>query len=240
MALPLIAPICALFALAYWLGMSGPIHPGGRLEIGNGSAALMIILPIMAACGTLVVAVRWHRFRLLGEMPRWGLAITQWDKGLGYFGRLVLLAICSLLITAVLMIPGYFLIDKSATGFRLPIGNLPQPFTLKNLVLGSAIVSITTAFFLKWAIILPAGTIGKNLSLGIALRASGRYHFTTFLTLGLFLHLAPMLLDAILSELPLNNISGLLLAPLLQALWFMFGIGLLTTLYSHIREAGTV
>ncbi len=239
MALPLIAPICGIVLLGIWAAKTGRILPNGQINLEGGIWLLFIILICVAAVGPIAVAVRWHRFRLLGEIPSWGLAVTKWGRGLGYFGRILLVGASSLAILLILMIPSYFLMDKGPQGFRIVIGQMPDPFTLKNLVVSSVVAAFTTAFFLKWAIILPAAAIGRNVTLGAARRASETYPFTVYATLGLFLHLAPALLDAVLAELPLNNISSLLTAPFLMAMWFMFGIDMLTTIYIHCRAQQT-
>jgi hypothetical protein len=239
MAMPLIAPILGIAVLAFGIGATGQILPNGRIAIGGGAFALLLVLLCFLAIGPIAVAIRWHRFGLLGTVPRWGLEITKWGPGFGYFGRILLVGLCSLLILLILMFPSYLLIDKGMNGFRIAIGQIPEPFTLKNLVISSIAAAITTAFFLKLAIILPAAAIGRNIRLVEALRASETYHFIVYVTLGLFLHLAPMLLNAVLSELPLNNLSSLMIAPFLMAMWFMFGIGLLTTIYAHCFRSQT-
>jgi hypothetical protein len=234
--LPLILPLAALIAFGWWAYATGyalrylPRHVGGNAELPVFAIAMILI----AAVGTLAVAVTWHRFDLLGEAPRAldprpGLSWT-----LGYLLRSLLILLVTFLTALIGMLPMILFIQQGPDGFNFSLGALPEPMTPRNFLLSTILWSVVTAYVLRWSLILPAGAIGRSLSLRQAREAAAaRLAFPVFLCLGLFLHLAPIALDRMLAEIALGGVGSVLLLPFILLFWLMFGIALLTVLYGH-------
>jgi hypothetical protein len=236
---PLLLPFGTLAVFAWWAYTSGyalrylPRHVGGNAEL----PLFGITLVLIAAIGSLAVAVTWHRFDLLGERPRAldprpGLSWT-----LGYLWRSLLIALVTLVTLVAVLLPMSPFIEKGPEGFTFSLGTLPEPLTPLNVLLSTVAFALVTALVLRWSLILPAGAIGQNLSLREARQAAAaRLDFPVFLVLGLFLHLAPIALDQLLSEIALGTYGALLILPFVLLFWFMFGIALLTVLYGLCLE----
>lgn len=237
--LPLLVPVALLLGWAYWAYTSGygqrflPRHVGGNAELPIIAVAMGMIIVI----GTLAVAVTWHRFDLRGEVPRAldprpGLSWT-----LAYLGRTLLLGFMTGLLAAVMMVPILPIADQGTDGFDFALGELPEPMTLRNFILSTVLWTFLSALMLRWSLILPAGAVGRNMSLREARQAANaRLPFPVFLTLGLVLHLAPIGLNRLVEEMSLGPIGALVLLPFILLFWFMVGIAVLTTLYAHCVE----
>jgi hypothetical protein len=234
---PLILPLAALAGFSWWAYTSGyavrylPRHVGGGAELPVFAIAMIMI----AAVGTLAVAVTWHRFDLLGERPRAldprpGLSWT-----LGYLVRTLLIALVTLLTALILLLPLVILGSSRDQGLRIEFGALPEPLTPFNFVASTVLLALVAGLVLRWSLILPGGAVGRNLSLREARHAASLIGFPVYLILGLFLHLAPIGLDFLFAELS-AGLGAILILPLLVLFWFMFGIALLTTLYAHCVE----
>jgi hypothetical protein len=234
---PLILPLGVLAAFGWWAYTSGyalrylPRHVGG----GGEFPLLPLVLVALAAFGTLPVAVAWHRFDLLGEHPRALFPRVGFGRSLGYLGRSILIALVTILTALVLLVPLVLLASNREQGLRIEFGALPEPLTPFNFLASSVLLALVVGLVLRWSLILPGGAIGRNLSLREARQAASLIDFPVFLLLGLFLHLAPIGLDYLTSELA-TGVGEILILPFILLFWFMFGIALLTTLYAHCVE----
>jgi hypothetical protein len=234
---PLILPVLVLAAFSWWAYTSGyalrylPAHVGG----GGQVPVLPLLLIALAAFGTLPVAVAWHRFDLLGERPRALFPRVGFGRSPGYLGRSILIALVTLLIVLVLLLPLVLLGSNRDQGLRIEFGALPEPLTPFNFVASTVLLALVAGLVLRWSLILPGGAVGRNLSLREARHAASLIGFPVYLILGLFLHLAPIGLDFLFAELS-AGLGAILILPLLVLFWFMFGIALLTTLYAHCVE----
>lgn len=235
---PVVLPLGILIGWLYWAFTSGyarrylPEHVGGNGDL----PVFAIALAVLAAIGTLSAAVSWHRFDLRGDVPRLLNPLPGFRPVLGYLGRSLLVGLITILICVVLTLLVFPLTDRGPQGFNFRLGALPEPLTWRNLLLSTIVWTVVTALLLRWSLILPGGAVGRNLSLREARLAAGRVPLPVFVLLGLFLHLAPIGLDQLLSELPLGGYGALLLLPFILLFWFMFGVALLTTLYAYCVE----
>lgn len=235
----LIVPTTLLIGWAVWAYKSGamlaylPKHVGG----GDQFPILALVLGILALVGTLPAAVNWHRFALVGDVPSAMRPRFQFRLSLGYLGRSILLILLAIPIAFALVLASMPVADRAADGFSFNAGELPHPLTAKNVVLSALVVGVIYAFVMRWSLILPAGAIGKKMTFAESkAAASAKLGFLGFFLIGLFFHFAPILLNSILAELPLENLGGLLLVPFILLFWFMFGIAFLTVLYNHCVE----
>jgi hypothetical protein len=235
---PLILPLAALAGFSWWAFNSGyalrylPRHVGGDAQV----PVLPLFLAALAAFGTLPVAVAWHRFDLLGERPRAFFPRVGFARSLGYLGRSLLIAVVTFLTALVLLLPLVLLASTRDQGLTIEFGALPRPLTAFNFLASTGLLAVVAGLVLRWSLILPGGAVGRNLTLREARQAAAaRFGFPVFLLLGLFLHLAPICLNYLTSELA-TGVGAILILPFVLLFWFMFGIALLTTLYAHCVE----
>jgi hypothetical protein len=104
--------------------LSHPIVPGQMPELNTILVFLAIVLSSMLVFAS--IAVSWHRYILLDEVPQ-GLARLRMDGPvLRYFGNSILIVICSFLVAFAAMIPlgmiaaGLSLVSKGL-GFAMAI-----------------------------------------------------------------------------------------------------------------------
>lgn len=232
----LIVPMALLIVWAAWAYKSGallaylPKHAGGGAEF----PVLALCLGLLALIGTLPAAVNWHRFGLMGEVPSALRPRLNLGLSMGYLGRTVLLVLVAILITLPLVLLCLPIADKAAGGFSFNAGALPHPLTAKNVILSTLLIGLIYAFVMRWSLILPAGAIGRRMTFAESkAAASAKLGFFGFFLIGLFFHFAPMLVNGVLAELPLDNLGGLMLVPFILLFWFMFGIAFVTVLYDH-------
>ena len=196
--------------------------PGGTQipDVSAGDSLLMIVLGLGALVTSIWIAVAWHRFVLLAEMPKGWL--PQWPSGhiMGYLWRSILLA----LIVAVVVVP-------VATVFAL----------LGSLVLATAAsVGIGSYAFFRLSPVLPAIAVGQDMSFGDALAATRDSGATLFGLAGL------MILGSLLLQMPtiLSGDPGSVISLVYGIVvgWFatMIGVSLLTTVYGHYVEGRAI
>ena len=239
--IPLLLPISLLVGWFTWAMKSAylvhylPKQVGGGDEVPVFALALILI----AAVGTLPVAVAWHRFDHMGEAPR-----ALWPRlypgaSFGYFGRSLLLVLIAIVFGICLMLPMYAFIQKSSTGsFSFSYGALPEPRTAWNFVLSAIYFAALIGLLTRWSLILPARALGQSLTLKDSREAaSARLSLKGYFLLGLLLHLFSILLDLLLAELATGYIGLLLVLPCVLLFQFMFNIALLTRLYGHCVKA---
>lgn len=237
--MPLILPLALLFGWLSWAWTSGymrkylPLHLGGQADF----PVFAFCLGLIALLGTFPVAVAWHRFDLTGERPRALLPRPNFGLSLGYLGRSLLIGLMTLLIAVPLVLLLFPIAEKGPRGFVFQLGSLPQPLTAGNFVLNAVSWSVVMGLVLRWSLILPAGALGRKMSLRQSREAAKAHlRLPVFLALGLFLHLAPIGIDLLLAEARLGDLGTVLILPFVLLFWFMFGIALLTTLYAHCVE----
>jgi len=212
-------------------------------EIGGMAVLLIFALLIFVIWGASLIAVVWHRFILLEEIPKAGIPYRPGLNIWTYFWYGVGVAI-------VLMVVGM------VSGMVLGIVFRPDT-TVKAIIFTLIISSIVVILFYRMALILPAVAINTKLGLGDAMQA-------TRSALGpiLVLAVAVVIFSTVLSEIvgfvfggftdgPMISIvnervvfsgitgSGVIFSladAAVQWFSFMLGISILSTLYGHFIE----
>jgi hypothetical protein len=218
--LPYLAHVAAQLYL-----LMNPALAQGPMAAAPGDYALLLALQIAAALGSLWVAVVWHRYVLLEESPEGAVPPFHGGLILGYFGR-------SLLITLLLVVA--FLILAIPAG--LLMGALPGALLPMLFVVAAGVLYV----FLRLGVILPAGTVGRRVTLHQAWAATAR-EGGAIATLALLSVLAVGLLT--LPDLIAGG--GVSLVSTLYGLavgWVstMVGVSLLTSLYGICVEGRSI
>jgi hypothetical protein len=201
-----------------WAQVSGL----GTMENGvpnTEGAGIQLIGTVVSVITSLWIAVAWHRYILLEEVPD-GL-LPDWNGGrmAAYFGRSILIGLAMAAVIIVASLP-------------IALG-LPGP-------LGAAIFSIGVIFavflFYRLCAIMPSAAVGEPLTMSEAWQATqGTTGTIAVIILCMFGGIVVLLLPAIV----LASISVFLgVAYMIAAQWFitMFGISLFTTFYGYFIE----
>lgn len=187
--------------------------------------AIFLCLQFAAGIASLWIAVSWHRYVLLEELADGPVQPFRGDLVLGYFGRSVLIALLLVVALFTLAIPAGLLMTA------LPGAMLP-------LLL--AMVSAVLYVFLRLGVILPAGTVGRRLTLHNAWQATASesgaiFALSVIAVLAMFFIAIPNIVAG----------EGMSLLSLLYGLaggWVinMVGASLLTSLYGICVEGRTI
>lgn len=199
---------------------------GGALpQVEPLAYAVFFCLQFAAAIASLWIAVNWHRYVLLEEIPAGPVPPFRGDLVLGYFGRSVLIALLLVVALFTLAIPAGLLMTS------MPGATLP-------LVL--ATVAGVLYVFLRLGVILPAGTLGRKLTLHNAWQATGAesgaiFALAVISVLGMTLVMIPNIVAGDSLSL-LSTVYGLAVGWVVT----MVGASLLTSLYGICVEGRTI
>lgn len=208
--------VSAVFQVLAQTSDFGAIENGVPSTDGGG---LQLISTVVSIITSLWIAVAWHRYILLEEVPEGLLPNWHGARMMAYFGRSLLIGLTML---------GVILLSA-----------LPMLAGIQG-VLGSAIITFGAIFsiflFYRLCAVLPSAAMGEPLTLAEAGRATeGNTGTIVVLVLcmigGVFLLMIPA---AILA--PIGLVLSLVY--MIGAQWFMtmFGISIFTTFYGHFIE----
>jgi len=185
-----------------------------------------IILGIVIGFLYLWIAVAWHRFVLVDEMPQTLLPPLHGDRMAAYFGRSVLML---LVILALIIVLGFI------NGIIIVATNgAPLALVLTTLLL----IFVTLVLSYRLAPMFPAAAIGRTLGLRDAWAATAGAN-GTIVALALISAVASVAVDLpvyLFQAIP----GGVIIAFLWTAVtgWFklLIGVSILTTLYGVFVE----
>jgi len=231
-------------AMPEWLDAAMDQNAQGMADAADfsgGSVGLVLLFTLAAVIflfwSVSLVAIVWHRYILLEEIPQ-GFIPYRKDFRIGrYFwlglGISVLAALVVAVVSGILgVIVGPFFVN-SMEGFAAGqnTGVVGVSF-LMGLVIGT----IVAVLYLRMALVLPAVALDERLTIGQAWRETSGH---TGAIIGLALALAfinavvPLVINLAFGELIWVNLA---LVGLYQWFYFMLGISILSTLYGHIVQ----
>lgn len=224
-----------------------PLDP----EQGFGTFALWVIVGgLVYLFGFASVAVNWHRYVLLDEVPM-GMQRLRLDRHVRrYAARLLMISV----LTGLIMIVPMFLMGLAIMGIAGPDAMAPGPDGGSSLgigqrialtVLSVIIVALLTAVFFRSSLALPAAALGRD-QIGIGeswRRTQGNFGQLLLLAGGsaVLQVAAQLLLDGFAFVFAAADSTlgfSLLIALTVMVTWFFtfLGITLLTSLYGHLVE----
>ncbi len=206
------------------------------LPIGGRDAAIMLLSGLVflaiAFWAVSLIAIVWHRYILLEEIPR-GVIPYRREYRIGrYFWSGVGIWFLTILIGA--LIAGFLvmIIGPAFLGAGNGGGSLPG-------VLGMLITGIViTVFYLRLALVLPAVALEDGMTLGMAWQASSGFSGAIAVA-GVLLTLMGIVVGFILDFIAGTGVPSLLVSGLEMAynwFYFMLNISLLSTLYGFIVQ----
>lgn len=169
------------------------------------------------------IAVAWHRYVLLGELPKWPLPPFRRDGFLAYLLQLVILSVIGLAATIV------FLVALFVVG--LITLQTPAITIVVTLIFACAALVVSQ----RLSVVLPGSAVGRDLSLDAAWDATQSSNWAIIVITIL------SAIAAVVVDLPVELFEAM---PMLQILWLVLtgwikilvGITILTTLYGHYVE----
>ena len=203
----------------------------GQMAIGG--SLVILAGAVFLFWGVSVVAIAWHRYILLEEIPR-GVIPYRADFRVGrYFWYGVGISLLAVLAVAIVsgilgVVVGPFFMES----MQEPTGGL----STGAFVLGLFVGTIVVVLYLRMALVLPAVALEEGLTIGQAW-ATTSGHTAAIVVLALILSLinsvVPMVISIAMADLPLLNV---VLNGLYQWFYFMLSISVLSTLYGHIVQ----
>lgn len=206
-------------AYAFSAGIMDIVEGPDGMPVSSASPGQMwiyFLLSLVAVVASLWIAVAWHRFVLLSEIPQGWMPLWPGAKIFGYLGRSILIGLAIVLV----LIP---------VGFVTALLGMP-------ILTVAASVGVAAYVFFRLSPILPAIALGQDMSFGDALTATKDSGGALFGLAGLMIAAAIILqLPTMLSGDP-NSLLSLIYGIVVG--WFatMIGISLLTTVYGHYVE----
>jgi len=205
------------------------------------SVGLVFIIILVAAIFLLwsisLVAIVWHRYILLEEVPQ-GFIPYRSDFHVGrYFWYGVGISLLAVLAVGVVstflgMILGPFFMGSMQGLAEGQSSGVAGMAFLIGIVLGT----IVAVLYLRMALILPAVALDEGLTLGQAWEKTSGYTgaiLVLALALAFINAVVPVVIDLVFGELVWINMA---LVGLYQWFYFMLGISILSTLYGVIVQ----
>lgn len=198
---------------------------------------LVIALSIFLLWAISLVAIAWHRYILLEEIPqgiipyRMGFHVGRYFwYGLG----ISLLAVLAVgIVSGILgMIFGPFFMSTMGNAAGAPGGGAFAIGFLSGLIVGIVI----TVLYLRMALVLPAVALDERLTIGQAWVETSGYTgaiIVLALVLAFINTVVPMVINVAFAELIWLDLA---LSGLFQWFFFMLNISVLSTLYGHIVQ----
>ena len=221
--MPWIATIILLFVSS--LVRFGVLLPQASDIAGNpmssiGTFLISLVSIIGFLCIYLWLIVGWHRFILLGEGPNRFFPNWHGDKNLAYF-------LCCLMIALTLIIP------MIISGFI--IGSIGVHGGVAILVIVSFGLNLFVSFIvMRISLILPAAAIGERMKISESWHATDGQSMTIFklaLTLAIMFTVVGTFINAMA-----GNTFGVLFGQLINGLFGLYSVSIITTLYGLIIE----
>lgn len=136
-----------------------PTDPANSAPVSPGLAMTFLATGLLAVFASLWIAVAWHRFVLEGEAQDGAVPPLHGGLILGYLGRSMMIGLILAVALILAAIPAVIV-----TGFVPALGAL--------MLLG--LVGLGIYLFLRLCVLLPAGAVGRNLTLREAWLATGK------------------------------------------------------------------
>ncbi|WGW04600.1 hypothetical protein [Tropicibacter oceani] len=218
--LPVIIATAALSLLVGGTGWEMMNTPGGGMPMPeDGAGFTMAFLPawIVIMVAMIWIVVNWHRFVLLEEYPRGWLPPFPVSLILGYFGRILMLVVIAVVLS-------------------IPLGILVAAMGQAAMILLPIFWVIIMVGFYRVSVILPAGAVGKPMTLGQAWTAT-QGASGVILTFALILFAANFVLQlGVAAIMAVSVLLGGLVSIAFSLVMGLVGVSILTTLYGHYVE----
>jgi hypothetical protein len=201
-----------------------PTDPAELMAAGGAVSFWSLVAGLLYFIVLLWLAVAWHRYVLLNEMPSGAIPPFKGDRMLSYFGRSLLIGLVLLCIGIVLMLVTAVL----------------------GVVLGPLAILVAIVFYVVMTVvsyrlspILPAAALGQSLSLREAWAATAGAS-GAIIVLGIVSVLAVIVIDLPVFLLVNLGSVGRILAQLWSIatgwVFMLVGISIITTIYGHYVE----
>ncbi len=201
---------------------------------GNTGAVLAyaLVISIIIIWSFIVVAIAWHRYILLEEMPTGVVPYRKDYRVGGYLGNTLLIVLLSMLASMAIGVVVGMLVIPLAGG-----AGSGALFTITTIV-GLIIGVIISVIYLRLSLVLPAVALDKRLGLGEAWSISRGFSMdiAVLAVWTVALQFGFNLLIGTLARMAVPDIGIILISLAYQWFHLILTISILSTLYGHIVE----
>jgi hypothetical protein len=156
-----------------YLALSPIVLPEQRLgAAGPGMMALAVLQFVLMFCVSIVLAIRWHRYVLLGEDDARFLTVPFGRRELRYFGRSLLVGIVTMAVMISTVVPFGILV-----GMVLANGGFAG--AIAPLLLAGVAYLLGILVIARLGLVFPAVAIDREAKLAASWRAT-RAHWCPF------------------------------------------------------------
>ncbi len=228
----------------FWILLLGASFAYGLIAGLSQSMFLSILfgiaLIIFLVWGISLVAVVWHRFILLEELPSGFLPYREGLRVWPYFWYGIGIAIIVILALLALLFASTIVMD--AEDMLAAFGQNTNSVALKDIALRFVVGLLASLIYLRLALILPAVALEEQMTLGDSWGETKGFSFAILVIAvmlallnsggAIFYGVAVMSVHNSPALLMLVSIAFLLF----QWFYFMLNISVLSTLYGHIVQ----
>lgn len=186
---------------------------------GIGFAQLLLIVLVMAAT-SMIIAVNWHRFVLNNESPS-VIPHLHGREMMSYLGRIIVVSV----IAALIVTPVMILINLA-----LVVSDVITPMSV--LLIQIAFIFAASILALRLSVSLPAMALGENMSLREGWDSLGG-QWPTLISLVILLGGIQIALGWIVSLFAVSPPLMFVAGTMASWITLMIGLSVLTTLYGH-------
>lgn len=210
----------------------------GALTALGGFSAMhfgVLILVVASIVAFAAIAVNWHRYILLDEVPKGGNIFRLDGKTWRYLGNLVLIALMLFIVGAIVMLPL----------FTIAANLFSDAVIIVAIVIGALIFLFLAIFSVRLSVKLPAVALDRrDFTFSHAMAATRGNNVPLFLLIlfqfALAIGAALLMLFLEYLTVSIHPIFGFIVGLLLQLSvnWILaiFGITILTSLYGFFVE----
>ena len=222
------------FATSFAVAFFALDHLTSRNNFDPSYMVWLVPISVMVVVTNIWIAVAWHRYVLLDEMPGAVVARFNGDRIFAYFGKSLLLG---LVAVPIVLVAGFAVAGVVSALFAAgAVTSGPPSFIIALVPLFLVYVPLAIILY-RLALILPASAVGKPIRFGDAWSAT-RGASGTIVGLAILSVLCIVLLDlptSLLQGGPLVWV-GLVWQTLIGWVEVMVGVSILTSLYGHYVE----
>lgn len=210
----------------------GALAAGGNLSGMPFGVLLLVAVSLMAFAA---IAVNWHRYILLDEVPKGGHIYRLDGKTWRYLGNLVLIALMLFIVGAIVMLPL----------FNLAASLFSDAVIIVAIVIGALIFLLLAIFSVRLSVKLPAVALDRrDFTFSHAMAATRGNNVQLFLLIlfqfALAIGVSLFMLFLEFLTVSIHPTFGFIVSLLLQLFfnWLLtiFGITILTSLYGFFVE----
>lgn len=199
----------------------GDGSPERMMAVETGQWVNFMIYAVIYGIAALWIAVAWHRYVLLEELPAGWIPPLHGAQMIGYFLKGLVIGLCLVLTTIIVgLILGLLI------GWAGPLG---------AMIVGLGTTAVATIVFYRLCPILPSAALGHSMSIGDAMQAT-KDATQTILVLTVLVLVASFVIQLPATLGAPQSTFTLAYSFVINWVSMLVGVSVLTTFYGHYVE----